>query len=69
MQKLLKNNGVTLSGPLPAPMFKVRGTYRWLIILRGEKVNTLHGVAEELLRYFATQKIKARVDVDPMSFM
>ncbi|MDD4956543.1 MAG: primosomal protein N' [Candidatus Omnitrophica bacterium] len=59
---------VDMLGPAPAPMLKLRGYYRWNILLRGESREDL---TRKLREVFAGTRKKTdvivSVDIDPMS--
>ena len=61
---------VELLGPVAAPLSKVRGRYRWQILLKSRRRDTLHG----LLKVFregwqAPSGIRTNIDVDPVEMM
>jgi len=65
--------GVTCLGPSPAPLARVKGRYRWQLLLKGESRGELHGVARTLLAWTRTRvssrRVRITVDVDPQSFL
>ncbi len=75
--EILKNGargmGVDVMGPAPAPVFRVRGKYRYFIILRSKSHRKLHEVLEAGLRLVESKKAapacKVDVDVDPRGMM
>jgi len=61
--------GLELLGPAPAPMTKLRGRYRWHLLLRGP-----HALSQPLLRDVLAEigespAASITVDVDPVSLM
>ncbi len=74
---ILKNEargrGVDVMGPAPAPVFRVRGKYRYFITLRSKSHKKLHEVLEAGLRLIEHKKAapacKVEVDVDPQGVM
>ena len=64
---------VDLLGPTPAPLVRVRGQYRWQLILRGEEPAGLRKVVVQGLQEFRQhnleRKINIAVDVDPVSMI
>ncbi|MBF0177866.1 MAG: primosomal protein N' [Magnetococcales bacterium] len=60
-----------LLGPAPAPLFKLRGWFRWQVLLK-EGTGSLHAAAGRLLqqaeRLAVGTQIRLDVDVDPDSF-
>lgn len=65
--------GVTCLGPSPAPLARVKGRYRWQLLLKGESRRELHEVARTLLTWTRTRlssrRVRVTVDVDPQSFL
>jgi len=61
---------VRVSGPLPAPIAKIRGQYRYQITLRGGNIRTLGRLLREAVlgRRFP-KDIEVAVDVDPRSLL
>ncbi|MCF8054424.1 MAG: primosomal protein N' [Deltaproteobacteria bacterium] len=65
---LCPSRGVELIGPTPAPIFKVKGSYHWRLLIKGKNSNILNSYARMALQIANRHKIKATPDVDPMSF-
>jgi primosomal protein N' (replication factor Y) (superfamily II helicase) len=72
LNRLRRSRGgrVEILGPVPAPLAKVRGRYRWQILLKSRRRDTLHG----LLKAFHTEwsspaGIRTFIDVDPVELM
>ncbi len=65
--------GVACLGPSPAPLARVKGRYRWQLLLKGESRQELHGVARALLGWarqrLSSRRVRLTADVDPHSFM
>jgi primosomal protein N' (replication factor Y) len=65
--------GIEILGPSPAPLVKIKGKYRYQMLIKGKQVNPLHRFVEELVR--ETKKrwpgrgISLTIDVDPISVM
>lgn len=57
--------GVEILGPAPAPISKLRGRYRWQILLRGKKPKPLRELALEALKLPLPRHTRLFVDVDP----
>ncbi len=74
---ILKNEaqgrGVDVIGPAPAPVFRVRGKYRYFITLRSKSHKKLHEVLEAGLRLIEQKKAapacRVDVDIDPQGMM
>ena len=74
---ILKNGargmGVDVMGPAPAPVFRVRGKYRYFITLRSKSHRKLHEVLDAGLKLAEQNKAapacRVDVDVDPQGMM
>ena len=72
IRSLMKGNEVVLLGPAPAPIAKVRGQYRYHLLLLSQKREAMrqlalqgrHAVEEKYAR-----KCKVIIDVDPVNLM
>ena len=61
-----------LLGPSPAPIEKLRGKYRWQIILKFSKYNLRKHILKEIREKFLPYKLKSvkfNIDVDPISML
>ncbi|MEI6609289.1 MAG: primosomal protein N', partial [Deltaproteobacteria bacterium] len=56
-------------GPAESPLAKIRGHFRYQMLIKGQDVNALHQIARELLEKHTDSAVKITVDVDPESFM
>lgn len=58
-------------GPSPAPYFKLRGRYRWQMLLKAKKRKPLHTYVRDLLaeaeKKLPKRGVQLAVDVDPVS--
>jgi len=65
----LNFEGIELFGPLPAPMEKRAGRYRWQLILLSDERKKLHGVLHhwvpKISRLKSVNKVRWSIDVDP----
>lgn len=61
--------GVQVIGPAEAPIAKIRGRYRWHMLLKGSNSGMLHACARDLLAKTAKSASDIKLDVDPVSFM
>jgi primosomal protein N' (replication factor Y) len=59
---------VGVIGPAESPLVRLRGRYRWQMLLRGTESGPLHLLAEKLLEG-AGRGLEIQVDVDPVHFM
>ena len=71
---LLREQGIgasALSGPAPAPLYRVRERYRWHILVRGQDGKRLHACVAEVARRLraspAARAVRLDLDVDPAS--
>jgi primosomal protein N' (replication factor Y) len=61
---------VEMMGPSPAPLYQIKGRYRWQLLLKGEKVSSLQRLSRALLQEGKALKgITVEVDVDPVSML
>jgi primosomal protein N' (replication factor Y) (superfamily II helicase) len=63
------NGRVTVIGPMEAPLARVRGRYRWLLLVRGKQVRAIHSFVRKVVEETDLPGCEIRVDVDPMNFM
>ncbi|MEW6183703.1 MAG: primosomal protein N' [Bacillota bacterium] len=57
-------------GPAPCPFSKLKGRYRWHIILKGKRGEALRRICRDVLEGMTPHKnIKLTVDVDPQSLV
>jgi primosomal protein N' (replication factor Y) len=58
-------------GPAPAPLARLRGRFRWQILLKGPDIEELHGLCVELEQEHArlAGAVNLSVDVDPESML
>ncbi|KZN31496.1 primosomal protein N' [Pseudoalteromonas luteoviolacea] len=63
-------SGIQLLGPIPAPMERLAGKYRYQLHIQATQRNTLHQYLMQLKDYIGSHKLATRVrwniDVDPM---
>ncbi|MFA4906100.1 MAG: primosomal protein N' [Candidatus Margulisiibacteriota bacterium] len=59
-----------LLGPAPAPIAKIRGQYRYFILLKGEKIDPLReAVGAGLKKLVAPFDIRINMDIDPLDMV
>ena len=61
------HSGITLAGPVRAPVEKIKGKYRYIMTLRGRQMATLRAALRALAIHHAGGRIQ--VDVDPQALM
>ena len=65
-----KNDKIQVLGPVPAPLFLLRGSYRYRILIRAERVINIQKWLKQLIssiKFKNTTKVK--IDIDPYNFM
>ncbi|HOG17170.1 MAG TPA: primosomal protein N' [Syntrophales bacterium] len=60
---------VEICGPAASPVGKIRGRYRWQILLKGGNVSTLHAFAAAVVKAADGSGLEVRPDVDPVHFL
>ena len=72
-KRFQKKSQPEILGPAPAPLTRLRDMYRWQILLKGEKLELLHGFMHSLGGEIASLgkggKVRISVDVDPEYMM
>jgi len=70
-KKLSARHGNTteIIGPAESPLAKIRGRFRYQMLIKGTDINKLHQIAREIIDRNNNHQIKIVVDVDPESFM
>ncbi|MEW6333542.1 MAG: primosomal protein N', partial [Thermodesulfobacteriota bacterium] len=56
-------------GPAESPLARIRGRYRWQLLLKGQESGPLHLLARRLLEEKGLDGLEIQVDVDPVNFM
>jgi primosomal protein N' (replication factor Y) len=60
---------ISVLGPAEAPLSRVKGRYRWHMLLKGNDIKALHTLAGNILANSTATGLRIRVDVDPVNFM
>ncbi|MEQ3456386.1 primosomal protein N' [Pseudoalteromonas sp. Cnat2-41] len=64
---------IQLLGPIPAPLERVAGKYRYQLHIQGQDRGALHGFLAQLMNYLGSnklaQKVRWNLDVDPIDMM
>lgn len=58
-----------LEGPAPSPLYRLKGEFRWRLLVKGERALLVARVAEALDRFGSSAvkaKVGVRVDIDPL---
>ena len=66
-------DGIEILGPVPAPIGKIRGKFRFQLLVKGKKAVDLQQFLKKLMKEIGdkplTQGVELYVDVDPQSFL
>lgn len=69
----MKSPGLMLLGPAMAPLFRLRGKYRYQIMLKAKDYRDAHRLVRDALCLFSSEKgftgVKVDVDVDPVNLL
>jgi primosomal protein N' (replication factor Y) len=60
---------VEIIGPAESPIAKIKGRYRWQLLLKGEDTRAVHDLANDILSKASVTGLDVKVDVDPLNFM
>jgi primosomal protein N' (replication factor Y) len=65
-----KNDEISILGPVPAPIFMLRGKFRYRILIKAARNINLQGFLAQTLRNLKIPaSVKVKVDIDPYSFL
>ena len=68
-----RREGTDILGPVPAPLIRIRGKFRWHIIMKANDSRTLNRIIKNSLKAFnASSKHKhglIEIDVDPLNLL
>ena len=62
-------NIAEIIGPAESPLAKIRGRFRWQMLIKGTDINALHQIAREIIGANKNSQVKVTADVDPENFM
>ena len=62
-------NIAEIIGPAESPLAKIRGRFRWQMLIKGQNINALHQIAREIINQRKNSTVRITVDVDPENFM
>jgi len=70
-QRLNKQNvgQVDIIGPAESPLAKIRGRYRWQMMIKGQDINLLHKIARNIIGKNQSKQVRITADIDPENFM
>jgi len=66
---MAQGNIVEILGPVESPLSKIRGRYRWQMLIKGKDINALHRIAQEIINKQKNSFVRVTIDVDPENFM
>ncbi|MDA8126654.1 MAG: primosomal protein N' [Deltaproteobacteria bacterium] len=69
LAKSLAGGSVEVIGPAESPLARIRGRYRWQLLLRGSRSDALRLLVQNLLEKTGHDGLEILVDVDPVNFM
>ena len=70
LEDKMGGRSVEVIGPAPLPLYRLRGHYRWHLMLRGEAPDELHSVLEHALEGVRLKKgVFLAIDVDPVAIL
>lgn len=69
IKKKLEKKGLSFLGPSPCPLSKLKGDYRYHLILRDIGKNSLKDIMKQIGLFAGRDSVKVGVDVDPLFTM
>ena len=61
---------IEILGPAPSPIEKLRNRYRWQLLLKGNQIGTLIGLASAVRETFTkARNVRLHIDVDPYNML
>ncbi|MDO8723388.1 MAG: primosomal protein N' [Syntrophales bacterium] len=60
---------VEVLGPAASPVAKIKGRYRWQLLLKGKDINAQCAIVDVIRKEAVKIGLEVKVDVDPMDFM
>lgn len=69
--EMIKDKGVEVYGPMKAPIYRIKGRYRYQIFLKGtrQKMNIIKPFLEKCSSDMREEKYRVVIDVDPINLM
>ena len=65
-----QRHAVEILGPSPAPLYRIKGRYRWQLLFKGERVAVLQRLSRSLIQEGKELTgVRVEVDVDPVSLL
>ncbi len=67
------NHRMKLLGPAPASISKIKGNYRWQLIIKGQQLARLHSALENVINILSKEQVfkgvSLEIDVDPVNLL
>jgi primosomal protein N' (replication factor Y) (superfamily II helicase) len=61
---------IEILGPAPSPIEKLRNRYRWQLLLKGDQISRLIGLASAVRETFTrAREVRLHIDVDPYNML
>ncbi len=60
---------ITRLGPAQAPFLKIAGNYRYHLILKGERLNSLQYLIRKAMADYRSKSVYAEIDIDPVDML
>ncbi len=69
--ELIKDKGVEVYGPMKAPIYRIKGRYRYQIFLKGtrQRMNAIKPLLEKCSFELRDEKYRVVIDIDPINLM
>jgi primosomal protein N' (replication factor Y) len=64
-----QGNIADIIGQAESPLAKIRGRFRYQMLIKGQDTNVLHQIVQEITQKHSNRAVKITVDVDPENFM
>ena len=62
-------NAAEIIGPAESPLAKIRGRFRFQMLIKGKDISVLHQIAREIISKNKNSNVRITADVDPENFM
>jgi primosomal protein N' (replication factor Y) (superfamily II helicase) len=69
LARALTGGEADVIGPAESPLARIRGRYRWQLLLRAKESRSLHLIVQKLIEDAGHDGLQIQVDVDPVNFM
>ncbi len=67
--QLNSEDTIEIVGPAEAPIAKIKGRFRWQLLLKSQNSHLLHELARGVIERVHDTRLRIKVDVDPLNFM